>query len=552
MAKPTRRDLLKVAAMAPITSKLMATGIGKSTFLNVIHRPDYVATMDESGDLSPMTASNEMRWANDRGEVRFSQSSGRLRIAFHGHGVTRIVCRWRGDLRAVQLYLGDHWERSYADLHWGSEAPNRVMPWYFLAFDGEATHGYGVRTGAGAMCFWTADSEGISLWADVRSGGVPVELGERELVIAEVVCREGRRGESAFAAAQQFCRSMCPNPRLPAAPVYGTNDWDYAYGKNSAELIAGVSGLVSELSPDNSNRPYSVIDDGWSQGGLGHGPWEGNERFGDMAAFATRLRGLGVRPGIWFRPLTPLPEMPQSMRSLRSEGVLDPTLPEVHEHIANHIRKIVGWGYEMIKHDYTTFDFLGRWGSQMESSPTRDGWKLHSSSQTNAEIITELYRTIRDAAGNSKLIGCNTVGHLAAGSHELQRIGDDTSGRSWDRTRRMGVNTLAFRACQAGSFFSIDPDIVAVTKELPWHLAQQWLDIVADSGSALFVAVEPQVIEAKHRVALKRAFQVAARTQPIGEPLDWMHSMTPRRWKLDGKIREFQWMGEAGAIPFPD
>lgn len=556
VSRPTRREVLKAAAVAGAggpTAILASMGSAeKSSFLSLLRAPDFVQVLDSKGDARRLTRSSSGGWAGGTAEVSTEPKGDHLAVSFRGTDVSHIQLRWRGDLRAVRLYLGDHWERSYADLEWRSEAPNRVMPWYFMAYDGQATHAYGVRTGSGAMCLWTADSEGISLWADIRSGGVPVELGGRELPIAEVVCREGTRGESAFQATRAFCRAMCVHPRLPNKPVYGTNDWNYAYGNNSAELIAGVSGLISELSPNADNRPYSVIDDGWSQGGLGHGPWEGNEKFGDMAAFAARLKGLGVRPGIWFRPLTPLPENPGTWRSARSQGVLDPTIPEVKQQIATHIRKLTGWGYDMIKHDYTSFDLLGRWGSQMEGSPTRDGWRLHDSSRTNAEVISDLYRTIREAAGTTKLIGCNTMSHLAAGYHELQRIGDDTSGRSWDRNRRMGVNTLAFRAAQHQALYAIDPDIVSLTKAITWELVNQWLQLVSESGAALFVAVEPSLIEPKHRIALKKAFGIAAVPQPVGEPLDWMSSMCPRRWKLLGKAKEFAWMGESGALPFPD
>ncbi|RYG38349.1 hypothetical protein EON81_03885 [bacterium] len=480
----------------------------------------------------------------------------RASITLRGEGVSWIQVRWRGDLRAVRRYLGDHWERSYGDLEWRGEAPNRAMPWYFMAHDGAATHGYGVRTGAGAFVFWMADSEGISLWADVRSGGVPVELEDRTLHVADVVCREGQTGESAFAATRAFCRQMCPAPRLPKAPIYGTNDWNYAYGNNSAELIAGVSGLISELSPDPDNRPYSLIDEGWAigpyNGTFGHGPWEGNPRFGDMGAFADRLKGLGVRPGIWFRPLTPLPDSPASWRLSRDESYLDPTIPEVKDHVTAHMRRFVEWGYEMVKHDFTTYDLLGRWGVEMGASPTKDGWRLHDSSQTNAEVLSDLYAVIREAAGEALLIGCNTVGHLAAGTHEIQRTGDDTSGRSWNRNRRMGVNTLAFRAAQHNAFFAVDPDIVAITKVIPWELNEQWLRLVAESGTALFVAVEPGVVEPKHREALQRALALAATPQTLGEPLDWMETLCPRRWRLLEKEVEFAWMGESGASPFAD
>ncbi|MDR3692062.1 MAG: hypothetical protein P4L46_21965 [Fimbriimonas sp.] len=528
-----------------------------ATYHSILRAPDLVRAFDAEDKPIKLDSSGNGIWAGSGVEVRIDVHDGHASLLLRSPGtVTRIQVRWRGDFRAIKRYLGDHWERSYADMEWRGEVPGRTMPWYFMACDGHRTHGYGLRTSPKAFCFWNADCEGISLWADVRNGGLPVELGDRTLEVAEIVCRPGKEGESPFAATRAFCTQMCPHPRLPSAPVYGTNDWNYAYGNNSAELIAGVSALVAELSKNHENRPFSVIDEGWAEGPFnghfGHGPWFGNPRFGDMGAFASRLRGMGVRPGIWFRPLTPLPDTPDSWRSKRDAQYLDPTIPEVHEHVASHMRRFVDWGYEMVKHDFTTFDILGKWGFEMGPSPTRGGWHFRDTSKTTAEIVTELYQTIRLSAGEAKLIGCNTVSHLATGFHEVQRIGDDTSGRSWNRNRRMGVNTLAFRAAQHRTFYEADPDIVAITQAIPWHLVEQWLRLVSESGSALFVAVDPSIIEPKHRVALERAFDIASRTQTVGEPLDWLDTDCPRQWKLLGKSTEFAWMGEDGAWPFGD
>jgi alpha-galactosidase len=558
MNEPTRRDLFKtvaatVIAASPVAS--LANTMEPSSFLNLLREPDLVRAFGPGTDAIPLSGSGG-RWSGGGAEIAVDVHADHLSVSLHGGGVARIHLRWRGSLGSVELFMGDHWERSYADLEWRGGSPNRVMPWYFLAKDKRGTHGYGVKTGAGAMCFWMADAEGISLWLDVRSGGVPVDLSGRVLHVADVICREGKGGENAFAATQAFCHQMSPSPRLPDKPAYGTNDWNYAYGNNSAELIAGVSGLISELSPNADNRPYSVIDEGWAMGpfngNFGHGPWVGNPRFGDMGVFAARLKGLGVRPGIWFRPLTPLPDSPSSWRLSRDHDYLDPTVAEVREHVAGEIRKFAGWGYEMIKHDFTTWDLMGLWGFQMGASPTQDGWKLHDSTKTNAEVLTDLYHTIREAAGSVRLIGCNTVGHLTAGTHELQRIGDDTSGRSWNRNRRMGVNTLAFRAAQHRSFFEVDPDIVAITKAVPWELVHQWLRLVSESGTALFVAIEPSVVESKHREALKKGLEIASTPQQVGEPLDWLETLCPREWNLRGTKTEFEWMGESGAWPFSD
>lgn len=107
----------------------------------------------------------------------------------------------------------------------------------------------------------------------------------------------------------------------------------------------------------------------------------------------------------------------------------------------------------------------------MGAELTEGGWHFADRTLTNAEIILRLYRTLRAAAGDTLLLGCNTVGHLGAGLFEIQRTGDDTSGRVWERTRRMGVNTLAFRLPQHGTFFASDPDCAAhTTAPRRWRL----------------------------------------------------------------------------------
>src|SRR5262249_33840487 len=160
---------------------------------------------------------------------------------------------------------------------------------------------------------------GLSLWADVRSGGVPVQLGERTLPVCDVVAREGHSGESAFAAIHAFCHAMCPSPRLPKQPLYGSNDWYWAYGKNSAETVLADPRHIVELSPTGENRPFAVIDDGWQpirgKNKTGLGTWDrGNEKFPDMPALAAEVRRIGARPGIWIRPLLAPSDAPDAWR----------------------------------------------------------------------------------------------------------------------------------------------------------------------------------------------------------------------------------------------
>lgn len=509
-------------------------------------------------------------WSGDGVVVGFATEPERLGVRLVATAeVSRVQLRWRGDLGAGSRYLGDHWERGYGDLEWRAETPERPLPWYVLVhhpgpggdpFFG-VTHGYGVRVRPGALCFWTADQSGLSLWADVRAGGRPVRLGGRSLAVADVVARRGEPGESAFAVHRALCRRMCPHPLLPDHPVLGTNDWHVHYGRAGAEVVLRASEQVSGWV-SGQERPYSVIDDGWSQGGLGTGPWLGNDRFGDMASLAARMRGTGVRPGIWYRPLTAVPGVP--MPGLRG-GVMDPSVPEVLDVVAETVRRLVSWGYELVKHDFTTWDVLGRWGFEMRGGVTDGGWGFARADRTTAEVLTELYGTIRQAAGErSVLIGCNTIGHLAAGFVELQRIGDDTSGVSWNRTRRMGVNALAFRAAQHGTFFSADADVAPVTAHLPWRLARQWLELLADSGTPLFVSVSPEVQDPAVIATVADALQRAAASpaSPASpadaagagsvEPLDWLETRCPRRWRIGGLMRVVDWSDAGGPWPFPD
>lgn len=563
----TRRDLLKASAAASLVPGLGTALIHSNQpalpFVNILRHPDLVRVMDKDQKLTVLDHSGD-RWRGAQAEVTLKPTRESAKLTLHGTGVTYLHLRWHGDLSGIKLCLGDHWERSYADLEWRGVCPNRVMPWYAMVIDGDLTHGYGVRTGASGLCFWTVDTQGISLWIDVRSGGLPADLSNRTIEVAEILCREGKPGESSFDATRAFCQQMSPNPLIPDKPVYGTNDWNFAYGNSSADLILGVASLISELSPNQDNRPYSVIDEGWQMGPynnrFGYGPWEGNPHFGDMAVVADKIKKLNVRPGLWYRPLTPLDDSPQSWRSQRNKGILDPTNPEVLDHITKEIQKFVGWGYEMIKHDFSTWDICGRWGFQMGPSPTNDGWTFQDPTKTTAEVIKDLYQTIRTAAGKDcGLIGCNVMGHLSAGTHKLQRIGDDTSGRSWNRNRRMGVNTLAFRAPQHGVFFECDPDIVSITKLIPWELVHQWLRLVSESGQALFVAIDPAIVEENHRVALRKAFEIAAKRQPVGHGVDWTTTQTPRTWKLgdqtakgNNDVTKFAWMDAEGPYPFGD
>ncbi|MDP9046675.1 MAG: hypothetical protein M3N14_00975, partial [Bacteroidota bacterium] len=197
--------------------------------------------------------------------------------------------------------------------------------------------------------------------------------------------------------------------------------------------------------------------------------------------------------------------------------------------------------FEMVKHDYTTYDITGRWGFDMKDNITEPGWSFNDKSKTMAEIINHLYSAIRESAGDMYVIGCNTFSHLSAGVFELNRIGDDTSGKEWARTRKMGVNTMGFRMAQHNSFYAADGDCVGLTTQVPWEKNKQWMQLLAESSAPLFISAQPDALGTEQKDFIKRCFTNAARTQPIGEPLDWLTNQLPAKWKLNNRDVEFDW-----------
>ncbi len=294
------------------------------------------------------------------------------------------------------------------------------------------------------------------------------------------------------------------------------------------------------------------------------GPYTGsNTRFPDMPGLAARIRAMGAQPGIWIRPLAAYPDDPESLllpvsRAVDASAkvkVMDPSVPEVLARITADFGKLREWGYDLIKHDWATCDLFGRWGFQMGAALTNSGWRFHDPTRTTAEITLDLYRAIREGAGeslserSSLVIGCNTMGHLGAGLFELQRTGDDTSGREWERSRKYGINTLAFRAAQHGAFFAADPDCVGCTPAIPWEKNRQLLDLFARSGTVLFVSIDPKLIRLEEARAVRAAYAAAAQPQPLAEPLDWLDTTAPARWKIGEEVVRYDWYGPEGVQP---
>lgn len=523
-----------------------------------VNRPNFI-------ELTTETKTVTAKWENDDYNlddinVKLNQDNEHLAIFLTAQTskVKWIKLRWNNLSWDKNVrFLGDAWERGYGDMEWKGMNPNRFMPWYFCAKSEAKSICYGVKVRPSAMCFWQVDSLGMTLFLDVRCGGSGVNLKGRVIKLADVIACEMRDCTS-FEAMQEFCGQMCEDPILPKYPVYGSNNWYYAYGKSSESEILADCDYILNLTKDIENKPYMVIDDCWQEhhrlNEYNGGPWtKGNEKFPDMKALAKKLVQKGVRPGIWVRLLLNEDENIKNEWRLSHNNCIDPTNPEALNYIKEDIKRICNWGYTLIKHDFSTFDLFGKWGFQMSPLVTDDGWHFYDDSLTSAEVVKLLYKAILDASveasnGETLILGCNTIGHLGAGYMHINRTGDDTSGVIWERTRFMGVNTLAFRLPQHGKFYEIDADCVGIDGGISWSMNKQWADVLAQSGTPLFISVRPNILDETEKQELHEILKVASKQEHHVIPVDWEETTCPEHWQdKDHDIDcKYQWFEETG------
>lgn len=526
------------------------------TDIQILRRPDCLRILTEQGPLTADERDGVFQFEDLK--VNFVQKDGGLAVGLAASStpVTFLELRWHGNFASGVRFMGDAFERGYGNMEWRGMVPDRLMPWYFLASDGQRTVGMGVKVQPDCFAFWMADPQGVTLWLDVRCGGKGVILNGRRLELATLI-QAASDGEDAFDFLKKFCGIMCDQPLAPPAPVYGSNNWYYAYGNSSHEEILRDTRLLAELTEGLENRPYMVIDDCWqplalSQGAAGRPYENGNARFPDMPGLARQMKALGVKPGIWIRPEeTNEMFLGPRLRCDRDGRRLDLTEPEALRLIGEDVRRVTGWGYEFIKFDFATIDAIGNFAFQpLDVIRIQGNWAWHDRAQTNAQAIKNVYKTILANAGDAVILGCNVVGHLGAGLMHMHRSGDDTSGNNWDRTMIMGVNTLAFRLAQHKAFFHIDADCVGITEQIDWKMNRQFLELIALSGTPLFCSIKPSAVTDEIRADLKEAFRLAAEQKTVMKPMDWMDNSIPTRYEVDGEIHTYRWLQSHGMNGF--
>lgn len=486
-----------------------------------------------------------------RYEYIVQQSSAKIIVYPSGAPIKYLKLRFGADLSFVEKVMGDQWERAGtgAYIEWRSVMANRAMPWYCVLKSGEKTACYGVKTGANCFAFWQVDTHGITLFLNLKSGEEGTDL--REPLVACELVEYFAEGQDTFNVVKTFCARMCDKPILPKQPIFGVNNWYWAYGDITAQTVKREAECLSQICTGTKHKPFLVIDDGWqcartSRGEYNGGPWTANADFADMQKLADEIGAKGLQCGLWFRPLlTKEPVLGESVLCTNAGGhVLDPTHPFTIEKIIQDVKQFRSWGYNLIKHDFTIMDIFGGMGlSADKHSYSLCAEKRHffDKTKTTATAVKELYQAIQDAGEGAEIIGCNAFGHLSAGIHSIQRVGCDNSGYSFEWTRRDGVNSM-MRLPQNENFFMIDPDCAVFTDKVSVQANLDFLQMCAITGVTAFASIKPELLSERDLTKIGDIFKLADSNTARYQIKDYENNANPERFcSENGEEIRFDW-----------
>jgi hypothetical protein len=273
--------------------------------------------------------------------------------------------------------------------------------------------------------------------------------------------------------------------------------WD-AVDEAAVRANAALAGeILRPLLPAGS-RPRILVDDGWQRA---WGDWQPNARFpSGLDGLARDLKAQGFAMGVWLAPLlvaadTALArEHPEwfvggveynHIKNGRMR-VLDVTHPEAAAHLAATIRRIVGWGYTLLKIDFL---FAG----------TYEGRRYED--VTGMQAYHRALQILREAAGESTTLVAVAIPPVASFPYvDVWRVGFDIAveqvGPSWhfavSQARSLGARWFLCLATPC------DPDAVLL-RALSREEVEFGAWVVALAGGGLFLSDDLRLLPPERR-----------------------------------------------------
>jgi exonuclease SbcC len=228
--------------------------------------------------------------------------------------------------------------------------------------------------------------------------------------------------------------------------------------------------------------------------------------------------------------------MPDLKKGRKENPVLDPTISENIGSIKDLWKTYREWGFEMVKHDYTTYDIFGKWGSQMHDEMTTPGWQFNDNTKTNAEITRltkafiekkELLTTLDQLKKRAENL--KTMSNLFKGAGFVQYVSSIYLKQLCEnanvRFRKMTRNQLSLQVNDANDFEVIDYLNEGRTRSVKTLSGGQSFQVSLSLALALAESVQTNSVASKNFFFIDEGFgtQDAESVNIVFETLNNLH-----------------------------
>jgi alpha-galactosidase len=500
----TRRDLLRLAAGAPLASLAPAGGEKKGSarprsldLVSLQRAPGRVVPAD-GGDVSRVRLVREWNGARCRAHLR---NAGRSAVAvaevvlfdvphslppetaIYGEGFQMLS--QTGGTVGQPADLGDYTDARHYRMPQPADA---TVAYNLLALappqEAERVVAFASSRRFAGRFELRRDSLRVVLDTEGRALG-PSEEWELE----ELVFLSGGGREALLATLGDRIAVNHPPLRTPAPPS-GWCSW-YCFGPNvTADDVLGNLDVIAREAP---GLRYIQVDDGY-QPAMGDWLETGKAFGGNVQGVLEAIRARGFEPAIWVAPFVAEPGAnvfkahpdwfvkDAAGAALRSDQVtfggwrhgpwyvLDGTHPEAQAHLESVLRTMrTEWGCTYFKLD------ANFWGAI-------HGGRFHDPRATRIEAYRRGMEAVRRGAGDAFILGCNHPLWPSLGLVHGSRSSNDIK-RTWARVKGTARQNL-LRNWQNGRLWWNDPDAVVLTG-LPEEEARFHATAIYASGGML-------------------------------------------------------------------
>ena len=313
-------------------------------------------------------------------------------------------------------------------------------------------------------------------------------------------------------------------------PPSGWCSW-YCYYKDisPAEIEANARWLSENLLEYGAR--VCQLDDGWQGAGDDEETkrdWTATDtrcRW-DPAELASRIRGLGLEPGIWLAPhgqssdavaersgcFLKAPDGSSASSTWVGRWLLDPTHPRADQYLRELFARPRGeWGYSYFKVDGQP--------TVLEEYRTKSNFMAAPGGDAEA-LLRSTLETIRKEIGpESYLLGCWGIPLAGVGVLNGSRTGEDVVPGP-DGFKTAFETIIRWNFLHNLAWYS-DPDVLIVRPPLGEETARAWATAVALSGQALMAGDRMPDLPPSRVSILKKVFPaVDVRPLDLFKPLD--------------------------------